>query len=495
MNAARRPILAIAKASLVTLTALGVAVPQAMAYDFPGFGGGAEVKAALAVCANERAPVLEKANAYTAMRHQMMETAVASGVKAGGTVLLGGIIRGMTGGLGVPGMTPGVGRAAPAQNANPMASLMGQMGGPGMGSVLGPSLQGVVGPSIQGANGKTNTNALIATAVVVAIFDSVDTYMRLKQAQYENDARKMALSVDDDAKTQLPVAAVTATQMQTLAECRAQQTTQLKTEISGATNDKDRKSLLKQKSALQSALKTDLDMSDGVIAQQASEAKTFTQGRAMAENKSEADVLGDQAPAYAPMASTTPLKLPALETAQTAAAPGAPAAAEPPPPPPPPSYVTIHPTLVRTAPQAKAEVIMRLPTGRTVVPKGHAADNASWWEIDMAGTPGYVRGSDLEEANGASPDSGKGKGKKSSGPAPLSPPSNIRELNREVIVARNDGPDRLKSLSTDIQLGLGGAPEAPAPDGALAQAWLLFDRERPPASPDGARRVVLTSMA
>ena len=79
-----------------------------------------------------------------------------------------------------------------------------------------------------------------------------------------------------------------------------------------------------------------------------------------------------------------------------------------------------------------------------MTPKGHAADDASWWEIDVAGTPGFIRDADLGEP-GAEPAKGKVQAGGPKTPT-LAPPTSIRALNRAVLTARTQGVDRLKAL-------------------------------------------------
>jgi hypothetical protein len=178
----------------------------------------------------------------------------------------------------------------------------------------------------------------------------------------------------------------------------------------------------------------------------------------MTDGTSEADVLGGQAPAYAAAPATTKLSMPAAKGGAPAAGPAqmqaaAPAAA----------LVALRATVVRSAPVASADVLMNLPAGREVRPKNAQADGG-WWEIDVAGAPGYVRAADLGAPGSAppvqtaanTPKGGKGGGKgppsKAAAPPPaVSGPTNIRAYNQTVIAARDNGKGRLSSLMTDIQ--------------------------------------------
>ena len=415
----------------------GLIAAQAQAVTLPNFAS-ADSKAVLAVCAAERSPLLARQKEYADLRRARLGAAISEGAKAGLTVFATGMLAGLLG---------GVSTGQPANTANP-----GEQNGL-LAQVMTLKVPGLTsgGNATQTTQSRDDhTQALLALSVVVAIVGSVDAYMRLKQQQYADDTRQMALSIDGDAGVQVPVGAQTEADVRALANCRGQQVDDFRAKLSAASNDKDRKQLLRGQNNLKSALKTDLDMSDEVVGQQVSLTKTFTQGRAMAEGKSEADVLGSQAPAYAPEASHVVLKL-APRTSQ-GTSPG-PQRVEPPKP----SYVTTRATIVRSAPNPKASVIMNFPVDRSVTPKGHAVADAAWWEIDVGGVSGFIRGSDLAEP-GATPVAPKGKGrgaraKVPAGPPPLEPPNNIRTLNREVLAAKTQGVDRLKTLSTDIQVG------------------------------------------
>ena len=65
---------------------------------------------------------------------------------------------------------------------------------------------------------------------------------------------------------------------------------------------------------------------------------------------------------------------------------------------------------------------------------------AGWSMIRTAKVSGYVRTASLVKSTAPA------------GPR-LAPPSNIREHNRAVLTARDQGPNRLKTLLTDVQTG------------------------------------------
>jgi len=233
--------------------------------------------------------------------------------------------------------------------------------------------------------------------------------------------------------------------------------------LASASNDKDRKAIRKERTDLTSALKKDIDLTGDVVDQHTGMAKTFTQGRAMTDGTSEADVLGGQAPAYAPAAATTRLSMPA-KGAGGAAAPQQQAAA---PPAAAPTLVALRPAIVRSAPVASADMLMTFAAGREVKPKSAQADGG-WWEIDVAGQSGYIRAADLGPPGSApvqvaaAAPAGKGRAPAGRGQAAARPaapppapvvqgPTNIRAYNQTVIAARDQGKGRLSSLMTDIQ--------------------------------------------
>ena len=435
------------------LAVCGMIVTPAQAVDMPFGLRSAETKSAVAVCAAERSPLAARQQEYADLRRARLGAAVAEGAKAGASVFLRGFLGGLTGGQGVgAAQTPG------ASGGGDLVSQALNLKIPGLGPRAVNTPYGAPYNPTAGQQGGDHTGELLAVSLLVAVVGTLDAYMKLKQQQFDYDGRRIAVSIEGDAATQVPVGAETATEVTSLAQCRERQVADLRGRLSAASNDKDRKQLNKEKTGLTSALKSDLDMSDEVVGQEVTLAKTFTQGRAMAEGKSESDVLGAQPPAYAVEASKIPLKLPPRDPAT----PGAPAAA------PALTLVTTRSTAVRVAPNSSASIILNFAPGRTVVPKARAVDDASWWQIDVGGSPGFVRGVDLAEpgAEPAEPPPPEpvsktrrggaktvAKAKAKAEPPQLAPPTNIRTFNHEVLVAKMDGVDRLKMLSTDIQVG------------------------------------------
>jgi hypothetical protein len=153
----------------------------------------------------------------------------------------------------------------------------------------------------------------------------------------------------------------------------------------------------------------------------------------MSEGKSEADVLAGQAPAYAAAASTTPLKLPPAPPAKAGSGAPAPAAAAAPPPP---IWSTTRAVAMRAAASPKAVVVANLASGAQVEMQDGAKAPDGWSAVNAAGKTGYVRTASLAKAVPAAP--------------VLAPPVNIREHNRAILAARDQGPNRLKTLLTDV---------------------------------------------
>jgi hypothetical protein len=419
----------------------------ATALDLPGRGGdSAEVNA----CAAERAPIVEREKQYEAVRRSHIAAAVGEGVKQGAAFLAGALLQRYV--SNIPGgsrISVGVGLLNPAN-----LSEAGKLQIPGVTTAAG------AGAFAGAALGGNSTRAIAAMAVVVAIAGSVEAYVRLKQEEADGDRYRMANSIDEDARRQIEVNRAIAAEESALAQCRARQVSDYRQHLASASNDQDRRALGRERNSLQGAIQKDVDLTGGVVGQQASLAKTYTQGRAMTEGRSEADVLGGQAPAYADTASTKPLQLPPAQPAKGAAPAGKLAAlakkiAPPPPPPPPaapaPTYVAIRSTPVRSAPKAGAMVLTNLAKDRQVQPSGPASDDPAWVSVDTGrGVIGYVKVSDLAKAA-----QGPAGGKSAQGPAgpQLAPPQNIREHNRAVLTAREEGPDRLKTLLTNVQTG------------------------------------------
>jgi hypothetical protein len=421
----------------------------------PGFGGGNDKNDA---CAAERAPILERKRQYDALRRSQIASAVGEGIKKGAVFFAGAMLNkyglgnlgGQNaqpqpaggpgfGGGGFPGMpnVPGLGGASGVAGFGGMGALLS---GSNLGAASKLQIPGVTlsptGGALAGAGG--DTRAIAAIAVVVAIAGTVEAYVQLKAAAANGDRNRLSQSIDDDAGLQIGVSQAIDAEEKALADCRARQAADLKTHLASASNDSDRRALTRQRSGLEGALKQDVDLTGGVVGQQAGLAKTFTQGRAMSENKSEADVLGSQAPAYEDKASTTALQLPAAAvnpntvTAVSNSAPAKPAL---------PSYSTSHPTAFRATPASKGKLVRSLAAGATVRAVKDPG-GAAWVQVDLGdGVQAYARASDLTRVKT---------------PA-LAAPNNIREHNREVLQAKADGPNRLKSLLTDVQARRGGA--------------------------------------
>lgn len=422
----------------------------------PGFGGGNDKNDA---CAAERAPILERKRQYDALRRSQIASAVGEGLKKGAVFFAGAMLNkyglgnlggqnpqpqqaggpGFGGGGGFPGMpnVPGLGGASGVAGFGGMGALLS---GSNLGAASKLQIPGVTlsptGGALGGAGG--DTRAIAAIAVVVAIAGTVEAYVQLKAAAANGDRNRLSQSIDDDAGLQIGVSQAIDAEEKALADCRARQAADLKTHLASASNDSDRRALTRQRSGLEGALKQDVDLTGGVVGQQAGLAKTFTQGRAMSENKSEADVLGAQAPAYEDKASTTALQLPAAAVnPNTVTAVSNSASAKPALP----SYTTSHPTAFRATPAPKGKLVRSLAAGATVKAVKDPG-NAAWIQVDLGdGTQAYARASDLTRVKTPT----------------LAAPNNIREHNREVLQAKADGPNRLKSLLTDVQARRGGA--------------------------------------
>jgi hypothetical protein len=408
-------------AGLVAALILQMQNPAGSAGLVGGRGG------AVDPCAAERAPILERQKQYEAVKRSKLGAALGAGLKKGAVFFagqmmnrylptLGGTPAGSVGGIGILTMLN------PANLAE-----AGKLNIPG---VTTPAGTGAFGTAIGGSG---DTRALAAMAVVVAVIGTVEAYVQLKQQEAAGDNMRLATSIDEDAGRQVEVNHAIAAEEAALSACRARQAADYKGRLSVASNADDRRTLARDKTALQTSLKQDVDLTGGVVDQQAGLAKTYTQGRAMAEGKSEADVLGGQAPAYAATASTAPLKLPP----PPAGKPVQPAA--PPPPPPPPTWNVVQAATLRAAPSAKGKAVASLDAGAQIVVAADAKDVAGWTPVTAAGKAGYVRTANLKKTVPTGPT--------------LAPPSNIREHNRAVLAARDEGPNRLKTLLTDVQAG------------------------------------------
>ncbi len=450
------------RAAVSVIALLSLNVQPAMAQK----GGKDDI---LNACATQRAPLVKLDTDYKELKRSKMGAAIGEGLKQGAMVMAkgvmsGGIPVGGRGGGGFGGALGGVGglmgaatSMAAQQQQRQAAPASAQTAMFGQDLLSGAS--GLYVPGISaGYGGGGDAKAYAALAVLVAIVATAEAYAQLKEQEAGGDLRKASYNIDQDAARQLTVSREIVNDGNALVECRSAQLTDINNRLAGATNDKDRKAIRKERTDLTSALKKDIDLTGGVVDQHVGMAKTFTQGRAMTDGSSEADVLGGQAPAYAPAAATTRLAMPKAGAApqggqQQAAAPAAPA----------PPMVALRATVVRSAPVASADVLMNFPAGREVKPKTAQADGG-WWEIDVAGQSGYIRAADLGppgsapvQTASAAPAKGKGGRAAPAAKAPPPPPpavqgpTNIRTYNQTVIAARDQGKGRLSSLMTDIQ--------------------------------------------
>jgi hypothetical protein len=432
----------------------------------------ADKDAALNACSTERAPLVKLDNDYKELKRSKMSQAIGQGLKTGAVVLGTAAASGAFSGRSSSGFGGGLGSIAGAVGGLAIRpSGGGVSAGPSVGLTFGADmLTGAAGLSVPGLGGRygyygvgggDSAKAYAALAVLVAIVATADAYASLKRQEADGDLRKASYNIDQDAARQLAVSREIADSGNALVGCRSRQLNDINTRLASASNDKDRKAIKHERTELIGALKKDVDLTGEVVDQHTTMAKTFTQGRAMADGSSEADVLGGQAPAYAATPDTKKLAMPkapapAKGTAKAQAA--APAAA-------PPTLVALKATVVRAAPVASADALMNFPAGREVKPKTAQADGG-WWEVDVGGTPGYVRAADLGPPGSApvqvaaNEGGGKGKGKgKGAPPAAAAPtdapavsgPTNIRAYNQSVIAARDNGKGRLSSLMTDIQ--------------------------------------------
>ncbi len=413
---------------------------------------------------------------YDDLKRSKMSAAVGEGLKQGATVLAKGMMSGGIPGLGgrgggfgglgggLGGMMGAVGNMAMQQQAQ-QAQAGGQPQAAGATAMFGQDLlSGAMGLNVPGVSygyggtpsfgGGDSMKAYAALAVLVAIVATAEAYAQLKEQEAGGDLRKASFNIDQDAGRQLAVTREIVTSGNALVDCRAGQLADINTRLASAANDKDRKAIRRERTELVGALKKDIDLTGDVVEQHTGMAKTFTQGRAMTDGASEAEVLGSQTPAYATAASVTKLSMP-----KAAAASGGGGQQQAASAPPAPDLVTIRATVVRSAPVASAPSLMNLPVGRAVKPKSGQADGG-WWEIDAAGAPGYIRAADLGppgSAPAAAPSPGRGRGRAAAAAAPPPPPptpagpSNIRSYNQQVIAARDNGKGRLSSLMTDIQ--------------------------------------------
>lgn len=425
--------------------------------------------AILNACEAQRAPLVKLDKEYDDLKKSKMSAAIGEGLKTGAMVLAKGAMSGgfgrgggFGGGFGgASGLIGGVANMAMQSSAQQAAAQGGGAPSPAAMMFGQDMLSGAVGLNVPGvsnigfSSGGDNMKAYAALAVLVAIVATADAYAKLKEQEAGGDLRKASFNIDQDAGRQLTVSRQIADSGNALVECRAAQLQDINTRLAGASNDKDRKAIRRERTDLVNALKKDIDVTGGVVDQHVGMTKTFTQGRAMTDGASEADVLGGQAPAYATAANTTKLAMPKQgQQAQVQQVSNTTPAAAPPPQ----NLVTLRATVVRSAPVASAQSVMNFPVGRAVSPK--AGPDGGWYEIDVGGTSGYVRAADLGppgSAPAAATPPGKGGAARGKGPPPkaappaVQGPTNIRAYNQSVIAARDNGKGRLSALMTDIQ--------------------------------------------
>jgi hypothetical protein len=409
------------------------------------------------VCAAERAPILERQRQYQALKRSRIAKSVGEGLKKGALFFagamasryaggggggggggFGSLASGLTGGLPFGGLSFGGGK--PSHPTPGPAPGGGGLGGILTGSVLaeasGYSIPGVtMGARGSGQSGLSgDTKAIAAVAVIVAIAGTVEAYVRLKEAEANGDRARMARSIEDDAGRQIPVSRAIAQEEAALSNCLQRQITDVNAHLASASNTSGRRNDA-QRASLIKAIKRDVDLTEDVCDQQATLAKTYTQGRAMTEGRSESDVLGGQAPSYAPAASTERLRMPSDAKVQKVSTK--------PEPPPPPSYSASRATVVRAAPSAKAKVLANLPAGAPVQVKDLTGE--TWVKVETDSGVGYVLASAIEVSDGTASSAA------SAGGGRLAAATNVREHNRAVIQAKDQGPNRLKSLLTGIE--------------------------------------------
>lgn len=378
---------------------------------------GGKVSADAGVCQAERAPLLERQEQYKALRRTRIAAAAGQGVMKGATFFAGAMLSR----YGIPGLTGG--QANVASGAAAGGLLGGSMLGGGLlGEARGLSIPGVTLGAAGGALGGTNvdTKAIAALSVVVAIAGTVEAYVRLKQEEAGGDRMRMARSIDGDARLQIDVSRAIAAEQQALSDCLERQITDIDTHLASASNDKDRRSASQRRAQLTRTVKSDLDLTTDVVDQQATLAKTFTQGRAMTEGKSEAQILGGQQAAYAESAGAEPLDLPQYDAPAQPAAPSTQL------------YLASRATIARAKPEPNARSLANFDAGDEIQVK--EATRGGWHAVLVNEETGYVRSADVTRP-----------------PAGFAAPVNIREHNRAVIQARHQGPDRLKTLLTGMQ--------------------------------------------
>ena len=446
----RRLRLAVSAAVLVSLN-LNPVMAQSQGKD-----------AVLNACSTQREGLIKLDREYDELKRSKTSAALGEGLKQGAAVLAKGVMSGglgrRSGGFGgALGGLGGVMGAVGSMAAQQQAQQANTSSRAASAAVFGPDLlSSAMGLNVPGLSGGGDMGGYAALAVLVAIVATAEAYAQLKEQEAGGDLRKASFNIDQDAAKQLTVARQIADDGQALVDCRTQQAVDINTRLASASNDKDRRAVRRERTELMGALKKDVDLTGEVVDQHTTMAKTFTQGRAMTDGASEADVLGGQAPAYAAAPAVTRLSMPKASAAPSeddqaaAQVPAAPA----------PAMVAIRATVVRSAPVASAPSLMNLPVGREVRPTTAKADGG-WWEIDVAGQPGYVRAADLGPPGSAPAPvqaAAKGKGARPAATAKAAPPppapagpTNIRAYNQQVIAARDNGKGRLSSLMTDIQ--------------------------------------------
>ncbi len=457
---------AVARRAVAALAVWGLLATQSQALTVPTLLSG-ETETALAVCATERQPLAELQQEYAGVRRAPLTNALTTTAKAGLMLFLASnpllsMAAAAAKRTGGPGGQP-QGPNNPNDPNNQMLSEALSLRIPGVDPPPGASDQqsgGRIGQLTRlvqpGQPVNDNTpRTLLAISMVAAISGSTDVYIKIKQQQYRSDAQRISQSIDSDASSQTPVGEQSATALKALADCREKQVADYEGKLATATA-KDKKQLLRSQQGLKAALTADLDLSNDLAVQQATVARVLTQGRAMADGKSELEVLGPQAAAYG-VASPQVWTMPPLETA-------AGVAAAPPPPPPKTTLVTLRATALRAVPDPKGAVVMRLAAAHTITPTRRAAADTSWWEVELAGAVAYVLDADLAPPNSplvlaaaqAAASKGKGRGKGAALPAPAAPAgpppaSNIRALNSHVILVKDGAAGRLKAMIDSLE--------------------------------------------
>jgi hypothetical protein len=428
-------------------------------------------------CQTERAPLVQLDKEYGDLKRSKTSAAIGEGLKTGAMVLAKGVMSGGIplgrgggglGGLGGMGSLMGAVGNMAMQSAASQPQAQGAPAPSASAALFGPdmlsSAMGLNVPGLGGLGGGDDMKAYAALAVLVAIVATADAYAKLKEQEAGGDLRKASFNIDQDAGRQLAISRQIADSGQALVECRTRQLADINTRLAGAANDRDRRAIRRERTELTSALKKDIDVTGGVVDQHTTMAKTFTQGRAMTDGSSEADVLGGQAPAYAPAPSVTRLSMPTSVGGPPAA--GAPQQAAAPASAPAPALVTIRAAALRSAPVASAAPVRNLPVGTALQAKQSQADGG-WWEVEAGGVTGYVRSAEVGPPGSApaaaaptqTAAAGRQGGRAGRAPAAAAPPArpvvagptNIRAYNQSVIAARDNGKGRLSALMTDIQ--------------------------------------------